>query len=188
MKKLMAALFILALAGVANAQYNTNFIGISSDEALTVCYGDLPLGGGALTTYYSVYLADINGCTGAEFRVDHLPSDPMLFETRTWHGLTIGDLGYGFSIALNVPGAGPIVPLGNIAYFNFNFEFGPDWLMTIMETLDSGNLMITDLDYVEIPVEGGTFTFNCGDPLFCICIDEGTATEDASWGQIKNLY
>lgn len=189
MKRLMATLFILALAGVASAQYETSFIGIAADEAHTICYGDIGVYV-PFTTYYNVYIMDdINGVTGAEFAVGNLPPvSPNIVVIPTWYGLVIGDLGVGISIALTTPGIGPLVPLGNVQYIQFVAEIPADHQLAVIETLDSGNRIITDLDNVEIDVAGGFFTFNCSDPLHCVCVEEGTATEDASWGAVKALY
>ena len=193
MKKLMVALMLLSLAAVANAQYNMNFIGISADPDLTVCYAGWEAGA-SVDVYFLVYIdpAEINGVSGAEFRVDSLPiaEAPNVFVTDSWGGLTIGDLGYGFSIALDFPGAGPIVELGMRNYFILTDtgDVGMDHHMRVMETLDSGNLIITDFNFNEIDRDGGMFTWNCSNPNAGGCIDVPVSVAPASWGSIKSLY
>ncbi|MBM4116397.1 hypothetical protein FJ251_01460 [bacterium] len=59
-----------------------------------------------------------------------------------------------------------------------------------MASNDSGNLVVVDLGYNEVPCEPGHwFTFNCTGSLpgGCDCM-YSNAVEDATWGQIKALY
>jgi hypothetical protein len=192
MRRLLIATLLVFLAGTAGAQYETSFIGIAADPAHDTCYADWPLGS-AVDLFFNVYiLPEIDGVTGAEFSVLNLPvvEQPDVFITESWFGLVIGNLIDGFSIALDEPAAGPLVALGTINYFVMTDTgaVGPDHFMEVVEALDSGKRIITDLTFQEINVDGGFFTFNCSDPALCDCVDDTVANAAASWGSIKALY
>ena len=191
MKRLLVAVCLLSMVGVASTQAQ-NYIGIFADEPATICYADWP-SGGSVDIYFAAIIdpVEINGVAGAEFRVEGLPEGgpPNLFVTPDWYGLVISDsgLGYALSIALDEAGAGPVVPLGTINYFvNGPIVIGDNEVMSVEPTLDFGKLQIADIDYTEIPVSGGMFTWNCTDPPSCGCIDTPTAT--TSWSSIKSIY
>lgn len=189
MKKLLVALMLLAMSSVAGAQ---PYIGLFADAEGTHCYGDMPIGA-AFTIHVMAYVEDIPAITAAEFRIDNYtgnPGYPISIVTVAWNSdLVVGTIDYGFSIAFPTPQPGPMVPLGTIEYLTFDPAWmGQDYVMTTDVTLDSGNLVVVDADFVTIDVGRGTFTFNCTDPGLCPCYDESIPTQDASWGSIKALY
>lgn len=187
MKKLMTALLLLvAMSSVAAAQMPS--IGIYADDAGVLCEADVAQYVTS-TVYVFAYLNDIPGMTACEFRIDNLPTAAMSINTFTWNTtLVIGTPDYGIALAFAPALPGPLCLLGTIGFFPLQ-EFPDDWRMTVMPSNDSGNLVIVDLDYNEVPAEGYFFTFNCTGVLEggCDCF-VGVATEDATWGEIKALY
>jgi hypothetical protein len=189
MKKLLVALMLLAMSSLASAQ---PYIGLFADADGTHCYADMPIGA-PVTIHVMALIEDIPAITAAEFRIDNFtgsPGYPTSIVTQTWNSpLTVGTIDYGFSIAFTVPKPGPVVALGTIEYLTFDPTWiGADYVMTTDVTLDSGNLVVVDAEYITIPVGRGTYTFNCTNPELCPCYDETIPTQDASWGSIKALY
>ncbi|MBN2171624.1 MAG: hypothetical protein JW819_09940 [Candidatus Krumholzibacteriota bacterium] len=190
MKKLMLALLLLvAMSSLASAE---NYIGLFADVDGTYCYGDVEVGVPLVVHVMAMLDPDIEGITAAEFRIDNYPGNPgypIGITTPTWDSpLTVGTLDWGFSIAFSIPQPGPIVHMGTIEFLAFD----PTWIagelvMEVVETNDSGNLVVVDFDYNTIPVSGGQYTFNCLVPENCPCI-VGVPTQDSSWGSVKALY
>lgn len=191
MKKLMAALLLLvAMSSVAAAQGDP-FIGIYADDAGVSCQANVTQYV-STTVYVMAYLpADIPGMTACEFRIDNLPTAAMSINTFAWNTtLVIGTPDYGIALAFAPALPGPLCLLGTISFFPLQ-AFPADWRMTIMPSNDSGNLVIVDLDYNEVPCSADPyfFTFNCTGSLPGQCdFTIGVATEDATWGSIKALY
>jgi hypothetical protein len=189
MQRLLVALLLLtAMSGVAVAQ--DPFIGIYAEDMGVICqanvtqYVPVPV-------YLIAYLPpSIPGITACEFRIDNLPTSAMAITTYNWNtSLVIGTADYGIALAFAPALPGPLAFLGSISFFPL-LDFGWDWRMTIMPSNDSGNLVVVDLDYNEVPCEPDHWlTFNCTGvlPDGCNCVPF-TAAEDATWGQIKALY
>jgi hypothetical protein len=189
MKKLMAALLLLvAMSSIAAAQ--DPFIGLYSDDVAVSCQGEAPQYATSTVYVIATLPEDIPGMTACEFSIENLPTPDLAITTFTWNTtLVIGTPGYGIALAFAPSLPGPNCLLGTIGFFGLA-DFGADWRMTVMPSNDSGNLVIVDLDYNEVPCEEGHFfTFNCTGTLpgGCDCT-VGVATEDATWGQIKALY
>jgi len=189
MKRLLiAALLLTSLCSVALAQ--DPFIGIYAAALGLLCNANV-------TQYVSVpvYLIailppEIPGITAAEFRIDNLPTSAMALATYNWNTpLVIGNADYGIALAFSPSLPGPLAPLGSISFFPLT-DWPWDWRVEVMASNDSGNLVVVDLDYNEVPCEPGHWlTFNCTGALpgGCDCYPP-IAVEDATWGQIKALY
>jgi hypothetical protein len=189
MKKLMVALLLVAaVSSVASAQ--EPFIGIYADDAAVLCQAPVSVYVSTPVYLFAVLPASIPGITACEFRIDNMPTAAMALTTFNWNTpLVIGNADYGIALAFAPALPGPNAFLGSISFFPL-MAWDPDFRMEIMASNDSGNLVVVDLDYNEVPAEPGHFfTFNCtgGLPGGCDCFI-GVATEDATWGQIKALY
>ncbi len=185
MKKLMVALLLLvAVSSVASAQ--VPFIGMYADDQAVICHADLPLYATTSVYFYAILPPEIVAITAVEFRVDNLPDAALANVIPNWNTpLVIGDLGYGIALAFSPALAGPTAFLGQVDFFAIA-DAGPDFVMTVMESNDSGMLVVVDDGYNTIDATGGIFTFNCSTGN-CECEDT-VATEDSSWGSIKALY
>lgn len=189
MKKMMVALLLLvAVSGVASAQ--VPFIGIfAEDTAPQTCFVDVATYVTTSAYVFAVLPPEVTLITAAEFRIDNLPDASLAITTPIWNTpLVIGDAGYGIALAFTPALAGPNAFLGQLDFFALA-DFGPDFRMTVMASLDSDKLVVVDDLYEEVVAEGGFFTFNCigGLPGGCDC-EEGIAADDANWGSIKALY
>jgi len=190
MKKLMLALLLLvAMSSLASAE---NYIGVFADVDGTYCYGDVAVGTPLVVHVMAMLDPDITVLTAAEFRIDNYPGNPGYptgITTETWDSpLTVGNIDWGFSIAFQTPQPGPIVHFGTIEFLAFDPTWiEGEWVMTVAETNDSGNLVVVDGDYITIPVSGGQYTLNCLVPENCPCII-GVPTAQSSWGSVKALY
>lgn len=185
MKKMMIALLLLvAFSTVASAQ--APFIGMFADDQAVICHNDLVTYQTTTVYFYAILPVDLVAITAVEFRVEGLLGAADALVTPAWNTpLAIGDLGYGIALAFSPALAGPNAFLGTVGFFGLA-DIGPDVVMSVLESNDSGVRVVVDDAYNTIPADGGIFTFNCttGD---CLCT-EGTATEDSSWGSIKALY
>lgn len=189
MKKMMVALLLLvAMSSVAAAQ--DPFIGLYADDAAVLCQADVSVYVSLPVYVFAILPPEIAGITAAEFRIENLPTEALALTTFNWNTpLVIGTAGYGIALAFAPPLPGPAAFMGSISFFPL-MDFGPDFRMKVVPSLDSDNLVVVDLAYNEVPCElNHIFTFNCTGSLpgGCLCI-EGVATEDAAWGQIKALY
>lgn len=191
MKKLMVALLLLAAMSSLAAAQTQPFIGMYADDQGVLCQADVTQYATSTVYFFAVLPPEITAITAAEFSVDNLPDATMALMTPHWETtLVIGDLGYGIALAFSPAIPGPNAFMGSVDFFVLN-DFGPDFRMTVMASNDSGNLVVVDTDFNEVPCETAQhfFTFNCtgGLPYGCDCT-ETIATEDATWGQIKALY
>lgn len=189
MKKLMAALLLLvAMSSVAAAQ--DPFIGIYADDAAVLCQANVSQYVSVPVYLFAILPASIPGITACEFRIDNLPTPAMGLTTYAWNTpLVIGTADYGIALAFAPALPGPTAFLGSISFFPLA-AWPADFRMEIMASNDSGNLVVVDLNYNEVPAEPGHFfTFNCTGSLpgGCDCV-VGIAAEDATWGEIKALY
>ncbi len=185
MKKMMIALLLLvAISSIASAQQDP-FIGMYADDSAAVCHIDLPV---YVTTsvYFYASIGSIPAITAAEFSASNLPVAADALVTPNWNTpLVIGDLGYGIALAFSPAVPGPDAFLGTVDFFALN-DLGPDFVMEIMASNDSGLLVVVDDVFETIPADGGMFTFNCGTGN-CECEDT-IATDDATISSIKALY
>lgn len=139
MKTLALAVLALLLPASALAQYEP------AEVHVVVSLGD-----------------HVDGLTAAEFRIDNLPTDFCLIEEQWDSPLTIGNIGYGFAIAFTEVQWGPLVHLGTL-YFTAWEPVGPNYAIFVAPSLSSGNCVIVDEFYEEIPVNGweAWHVFNC---------------------------
>jgi hypothetical protein len=147
------------------------FIGIAADENYTYCYADAVEN---VTIYLFAYTGETGGIRGAEFRVENWPVSPdfghAIFNWNT--DLVIGDIDWGITLVFPTPIDGPFIYLGSVTLIVTSPDyFGMDYLMEVVETNDSGRLILIDENFGEYPVWGGMFTFNCSDAVLCPCLD-----------------
>jgi hypothetical protein len=184
--KLLSLTLLLTLAVSIQARTFIPFIGMYSDDQMILCEADLPV---FVTTsvFFVVYLPpEVPSITAAEFRVDHLPGASEALITPNWNTpLVIGDAGYGIALAFNPAIPGPYAFLGTLDFFGL-VDLGSDYLMTVMESNDSGLLVVVDDTYSTIDASGGYFTFNCYDQ--CYCGEIITTVEGTTVSHIKALY
>lgn len=184
----IALLLLIATSGVAAAQ--DPFIGIYADDVAVLCQADVTQYVSVPVYLFAILPPEIPGITAAEFRIDNLPDAAMALTTYNWNTpLVIGNAGYGIALAFAPALPGPTAFLGSISFFPLT-AWPDDWRMEIMASNDSGNLVVVDLDYNEVPCEPSHWlTFNCTSslPWGCEC-SPIVAVEDATWGQIKALY
>lgn len=187
MKKLMVALLLLvAVSSIAAAQDEPAFIGMFADDQAVICHA--PLDTYATTTMYVFAILEptIPAISAAEFRIDNLVGAADALLTFNWNtDLVIGSADYGLALAFSPVIPGPNAFMGSIDFFGLA-DVGADYLMTIMASNDSGNLVVVDDAFNTIAARGGYFTFNCatGD---CPCEDT-IAVDDANMSSIKALY
>ncbi len=183
MKKMMIALLLLiAMSSVASA---VPFIGMFVDDQAVICHKPIEVYV-ATDVYFFALVEDIPAITACEFAVDGLPDAALAIVTPAWATpLAIGTLGYGLALAFTPAVPGPTCFLGTVGFFAMA-DFGPDYLMSVVETYDSNVLAVVDDEYNTIAAEGGIFTFNCSTDQ-CLCTP-GVATEDATMSSIKALY
>ena len=187
---LIALLLLVAMSSVAAAQDPMPFIGIYADDTAVICQADVFQYVSVPVYLFAILPPSIPGITAAEFRIDNLPTAGMGITTYNWNTpLVIGSADYGIALAFAPALPGPNAFLGSISFFPLA-AWPEDFRMEIMASLDSGNLVVVDLNYNEVPCEPGHwFTFNCTGslPSGCDCT-YSNAAEDATWGQIKALY
>ncbi len=186
MKALLFAALLFGAAGAATSGRAAPVLGLyAEEEALRCVAGVTPYV--TLPVYVVALLSDgITGLTACEFRIEHLPSPAMAMISARWNSpLVIGELGNGIALAFSPPLTGASAVIGAIDVFPLQ-DFGPDWVMAVMPSHDSGSLVIVDLDYAEVPCEADHgFTFNCSGECQCLL---GNGNAAATWGQIKALY
>jgi hypothetical protein len=177
---------LLLLGGLAGPLRAEPVLGLYAEEDALHCVADV-------TPYLSVAvyvvatLADgATGLTACEFRIDHLPPSTLAIISTRWNTpLVIGEAGNGIALAFSPPLTGARAVIGAIDCFPLQ-DFGPDWVMAVLPSNDSGRLVIVDLDYAEIDCATGRgFTFNCSGDCQCLL---GSSSAAATWGQIKALY
>ncbi len=192
MKKVMVAFLLLVGVSSFAAAQGVPTIGIYEDVDYTICYGDVEVYVAHDVFVVANLTPEIPGITAVEFRVDNLPEEnPALgIRTDSWTStLVIGDLGYDIAIAWDSMQPGPWVLIGTLSFFMIDPTWiGADHLMTVAPGLTCDCLVVVDDVFEEHDADGGWFTFNCSNPTDCLCFDDLTATEDASWGTIKALY
>lgn len=127
MKTFALAVLALALPAIALAQYEP------AEVHIVVSLGD-----------------QVDGLAAAEFRIDNLPTDFCLIEEQWDSPLTIGSIDHGFAIAFTEVQWGPLVHLGTL-YFTAWEPVGPNWTIQVMPSNSSGNCLIVDEFYQEIP-------------------------------------
>lgn len=185
---LIACLLLIAVSGVALAQ--DPFIGIYADDAAVLCQADVTQYVSVPVYLFAILPPSIPGITACEFRIDNLPTSAMALTTYNWNTpLVIGTADYGIALAFAPALPGPSAFLGSISFFPL-MAWPNDWRVEVMASNDSGNLVVVDLDYIEVPCEPWHWlTFNCTAslPWGCEC-SPIVAIEDATWGQIKALY
>ncbi|MEZ4396105.1 MAG: hypothetical protein R3C71_04285 [Candidatus Krumholzibacteriia bacterium] len=192
MKKMLVVFALLALAvGSAQAQSQTSWIGIYSDDLMSSCDAVMNTAYVTVTVYFYAHMdpAEIDACTSVEFKVANWPGAGGLI-TQNWDTeLVIGGPATDVSLAFQVPLAGPDAFLGTVDFFPLSDTWlGNDYQMEIVpgDVGGGGNIIIVDTNFDEIPVSGCTFTVNCTTGnCSCGC---GTATEVSSWGSVKSLY
>jgi hypothetical protein len=186
MKTVLLAALLVVAAGAATRGQAAPVLGLYADEEALRCvagvtpYLNVPV-------YVVALLSDgVTGLTACEFRIEHLPSPAMATISTRWNSpLVIGELGNGIALAFSPPLTGESAVIGAIDFFPLQ-DFGPDWVMEVMPSNDSGSLVIVDLDYVLVPCEADHgFTFNCSGECQCLL---GNGNAAATWGQIKALY
>ncbi len=123
--------------------------------------------------------ASIPAITAAEFRIDNYIGDlgpACVLATPAWNTpLVIGDPGWGIALAFSPALAGPVAFLGSINLFLLDAVcVSDDYEMWVLESNDSGNLVVVDEQFNEVDAIGYRYTVNCttGD---CPC-EDGTAT------------
>ncbi len=146
----------------------TPFMGLFIDETATVCDAPLPI----YTTvgvHVSVVLPGwLPSITAAEFRIENLPEPDEVIITENWATpLIIGEPGYGIALAFDPPLPGPVAIMGRLDFFAL-YDLGSDYMMSVVESNSSGNLVVVGTDYVEYWCQGGLFTFNCSTG-YCDC-------------------
>ncbi len=191
MKRLAIAFLILLAAGDATAQWYP-LIGIYGSEAGVTCELDMDPYVQATAYLLAVLPDDMPGITACEFRIDNLPTPEMALIFYDWNTpLVIGSAGYGIALAFSPPLIGRAVPLGSISLYPL-LNIPDDWRLTIEPSYSSGQLLVVDLSYEEIPANGDFLTLNCTGAIFwgCNCLFPWwtTAVQENSWGQIKALY
>ena len=166
------------ISGVApGATQTTNYIGLYIDDAATQCTDTLDGPGQSVVVKMMAVLPLFTGegITAAEFRIDNLPPQQGgAFWSADWNtDLVIGDVETGIALAFPDPVPGEIVELGRLTFTNIDVEgwLGPDHRLEVEPSSDSGFLVVVDEHFDALPVAGGKFTFNCGDPALCDCLD-----------------
>jgi hypothetical protein len=191
MKKLMVALLLLvATSSIAAAQAEP-FIGIYADDVAVICQANVTIYVSVPVYLFAILPPEIPAITACEFRIDNMPTAGMGLATYAWNTpLVIGTADFGIALAFSPALPGPNAFLGRIDFLPL-MAWPNDWRMTIMPSLDSGNLVVVDTNFNVIPCEDVPhfFTFNCTGSLpdGCEC-QPIIATEDATWGQIKASY
>ena len=187
MKKSALVLGLLLLATAANA----NIIGLFADPAATDCTSDMNAAYVTVNIKLVGVLTDVASITAAEFGATGVNLAPMAIQTVTWTTtLVIGDImtPQGVALAWTTPQAGPIVQLGNIAYFLLAAQ-PPDVRMCVVPS-GAGVLAIVDADFVQHPASGWCHVVNCvvgGQYGACTCLDN-IPTQESSWGAVKSLF
>lgn len=146
------------------------FIGLFADDYASVCEMDQYVYVPA-TVRVSVVLPEwLPAITAAEFAIANLPpSGGQGLITYNWNTpLVIGEPGYGIALAFSPPLAGPIAQLGTIEFFELSDSWiGDEYMMEIVSSASSGQLVVVGSDYVEYWCNPGHFTFNCAG--WCDC-------------------
>ena len=176
------------MSGVTVAQ--DPFIGIYAEDMGVICEANVTQYVQVPVYLIAVLPPEMPGITACEFRIDNLPTSAMALATYDWNTpLVIGTADYGIALAFSPALPGPLAALGSISFFPLT-GWPWDWRVEIMASNESGNLVVVDLDYNEVPCEPDHWlTFNCTGSLpgGCYCVPF-TVAVDATWGQIKALY
>ncbi|MCB9514625.1 MAG: hypothetical protein H6693_00340 [Candidatus Latescibacteria bacterium] len=142
--------------------------------------------------YFLAQLDDIGAMSACEFGASGVNLTGMAIATVAWNTtLVIGDIMTpdGVALAFTTPLDAPLAYLGSISYFLLA-AVPADHAMEVVPS-GAGNILVVDADTAaEIPAAGWSCIVNCtpgGVYGSCQCQD-GIATEDATWGQIKALY
>ncbi len=173
MRKNLPLFGLLLLLVAAPAAAQDTYIGLFTDPSATEC--DAPYGGVGATLSVEVVaiVPGVSAVSAVEFRVGNLPpnADGGIVSTSWNTALVIGDLENGISLAFSPMLPGPVVHLGTINFYDYSGTWvGDDHMTSVLETLDSGNLVVVDDEFNTFPVLGGQFTFNCTDPDGCNCL------------------
>ena len=164
-----------------------NHIGLYTDTDAQLCQA--PLDGAGMTVQMRVLavLPDgVSGVTAAEFRLANLPESqfpPNGHWEATWNTtLVIGNLEQGIALAFNPPLEGAIVELGTLLFTSYDQAdwIGADHTVDVLPSTFGQNLVVVDENFDEIPVGGGHFTFNCGNPPDCPCFEQGAPVCDVT--------
>jgi hypothetical protein len=188
------ALSSLLVAGSATAQLTTDVIGIFADADATQCEIVPGAQYSTMTVHFVALLNTIGAMSACEFAATGttLPAGASAPSQPMWAtDLVIGNIDEGVALAFSEPLVAPVAYLGFQDYFLITPALIPaDYAMTIVES-SAGNILVVDADTTnEIPAEGWSLIANCtpGGPYGDCSCEEGVATEDAAWGQIKALY
>ncbi len=189
MKRMFMVIALLALSGTFTLAQGQNSIGMFTDETALVC--DAPIALYATTSvffYAKLDSEEIPSISAVQFEVSNWPGTAgMGLITYDWNTqLVIGTPDTDMALAFNPPLAAPLAFLGQVDFFALNAAWiGSDYLMAVIGSYTAPlPIVVRFSDAVEIYVPGTLFTFNCSTGS-CICT---TASDEASWGQIKALY
>ncbi|MCP4546203.1 MAG: hypothetical protein GY835_07030 [bacterium] len=199
MKQLVIALLIMLTFSNSALAITDMFIGIFADNTYSTCYDDISAFAPE-TIYFAAYVCEnIPYITAAEFSVDNWQGTVAgrSLVTMAWNtDLVFGTVDDGISLAFSTPIPGPCAPLGSATVLSLDFAWLADeTLMTVVAANDSGLLQVIDGDFTPHVVHGGIFTYNCVNPLDCICNNSCscenlcmTASDVTSWSSLKALY
>ena len=188
MKKLLVALLALvAMSSMALAQ--APVIGIFDNDDAVQCDGIIEAYV-ARDIFVFAVLTDIPAITAAEFSISNYVGDlgpACAIVSAAWNTpLVIGDPGFGIALAFSPALPGPNAFLGSINIFLLDAAcIGDDYEMWILASQDSDKLVVVDEQFNEIDAVGYRYTFNCTGECPC---EEGTATDNTSWGSVKALF
>ncbi len=115
-----------------------------------------------------VLLESIPELSAAEFRVDNLPIGPCSVEAEWNTDLIIGDVETGIALAFSPALTGPTVHLGTLHITCFE-PLDDDYMMCVMESVDSGVLAVVDGDFITHDAYGLAHRFNTEAPDWCHC-------------------
>ena len=187
MKRL--TIVLVTLCAMSSMALAAPVIGVFENTDATVCWGDIePYV--MKSIYVSAILIDIPAITAAEFSVANWFGDEgpeCVLVTYLWNtDLVIGDLGYGIALAFSPALPGPVAIMGQIDLFLLDAScVGTDWHMQVSPAGGSGNLVVVDENFNEIPAIGYFYTFNCTEECWC---EHCTPTAVSNWGAIKALF
>ena len=194
MKTVIISLLVL-MTFTASAGAQQSWIGMfAGDPSDPICLADIAPGA-PVPVYIVAVVSEYdfpNGITAAEFRVDNLPPNGYEFGgiiSETWSSeVTVGELGWDFSIAWVTPQPGPFVAIGQLDFLMLDPDWiGEDHVMKIREGNACECLVMVDELFLTQDVFGGWWTWNCTEYWFCPCIG-WTAAQDSDWGAVKALY
>ena len=188
MKRLITTVLMLTVLSLG-ARAET-FIGLFDNLEGTQCYGDTDVYTSKTVHVLAWLDPEIESVTAVEFSLLNLPEDGNGgIITQIWMTpLTIGYLGYRFSLAFSTPLPGPLVYMGSLVFYPLTDDWiGRDHQVIVREAQDSGTLAVVDQSFSTHNVAGGAYRFNCSLGNNCDC-QEATATDEMSWSSIKALY